>query len=450
MPNTPEPADISTMDELDIARAMAAGELPSPQRVVNMSLFAIRITGTGTAYRSAIDEFVYRPPEHYLTQDFLDRCNGLSVIYEHPEKRTLNSKEFGDRVVGSVMLPYIKAEEEEVWGIAKIYDDEAIEEMSDPTKKMSTSPTVVFRNLEDNSTIELDNGKAILIEGKPSLLDHVAICPVGVWDKGGEPAGVLNNSLGVADMTPEEYKAKADAFDEKAKADADEKEAMKKTIADMQAKMDSMAPAAPMPTAADKAKADAEKEEKEKADAECAAKEKADAEEKEAKEKADAEEEKKARADAAALSGRVASLEAGLNLSDADRTKIADAQMRANSLAMAFGDSASAPLVGESALMYRRRLLGKFKDHSETWKGVPMEAISDALIDVAEKQVYADAAIAARNPRTAAPGALREIKRTSPGGHQISEFVGSFSDFSAMFKPPVRRFVSQINNGTGR
>jgi len=419
--------DTSQLNELEIARLMAVGELDSPQSVVNMQLWAMRITGTGTAYRSALDEFVYRPPENYLNDEFLARCNGLSVIYEHPEKRTLDSEEFADRIIGSIMLAYIK--DDEVWGIAKVYDDHANAVMGE--KKMSTSPTVVFRNLEDNSTIELDNGAAILIEGKPSLLDHLAVCELGVWDKGGEPAGVLNQNLGAVDMTPEEMKAKADEFEAKAKADAEKCSELEKKIADMQAKMDAM-PAAAMETAADKAKADAE------------------AAEKEAKEKADADELEKAKADAQKLRADVDSLRASMTLSDADRAKIAEVQMRADSVSHAFGDSAPGPVIGESVPAYRRRLLGKFKEYSDAWKAVPLEAITDAALEVVERQVYADAATAARSPTSVTGGGLREIRRTSPGGHQISEFIGDVSVFTSAFKPPVRRFVSQINKGDTR
>jgi 8-oxo-dGTP pyrophosphatase MutT (NUDIX family) len=58
-----------TGNELDIAKRMAAGELLSPQRFENMWLFDLRITGTGTSYRMALDEYVYRPPENFLTEE---------------------------------------------------------------------------------------------------------------------------------------------------------------------------------------------------------------------------------------------------------------------------------------------------------------------------------------------------------------------------------------------
>lgn len=167
------------MNELDVARAIAAGELTSPQPYQNMFLFALRITGTGVAYRPALKEFVYRKPSNYLTDDFLQRCNGLAVIMLHPDETLLNSEEFGERVVGSVLLPYIQGDE--VWGVAKIYDTEAIELLC--SDQMSTSPAVLIRTTE-NFKLELGDGKTLLVEGRPSLLDHIAIVPRGVWDKG--------------------------------------------------------------------------------------------------------------------------------------------------------------------------------------------------------------------------------------------------------------------------
>ena len=177
------------MDELGVARAMASGQLSSPQKYENVWLFAIRITGTGISYRHARKEFVWRDPAVYLNDDFLARCNGLAVIWEHPEKSLLNHKEFADRAIGTVMLPYLRDDKpDEVWGIAKIYDEDAARDMCDNV--LSTSPAVNFADPTENDRVTLENGKIMLIEGKPSLLDHIAICAAGVWDKGGPPTGV--------------------------------------------------------------------------------------------------------------------------------------------------------------------------------------------------------------------------------------------------------------------
>ena len=186
--------------EYDVAELISEDILTSPQMYANIGLFAIRITGTGLAFRSSIGEHVWRDPSLYLNEDFLKRCNGLMVIMDHPESAVLNPKEFKDRAVGSIMLPYIKGDE--VWGIAKIYDQNAISEICEG--EISTSPSVVFDNTAGNTTLTTENGEPLLIEGVPFLLDHIAIVTKargskGVWDKGGEATGVLLTNPEVSD-----------------------------------------------------------------------------------------------------------------------------------------------------------------------------------------------------------------------------------------------------------
>lgn len=424
------------VNELSIAKRIAAGELSSPQRYENISLFAMRVTGTGTAYRKALDEFVYRRPENYLTPEFLERCAGLAVIFEHPDKNTLNSQEFADRAVGSIMFAYIVGDE--VWGIAKVYDDAAIEIMT--SQPMSTSPAVVFRDPKVNDTIELDNGNVILIEGKPSLLDHLAICERGVWDKGGDPTGVLNSTTGDIQMTEEELKAKAkadaeekEAAEAKTKADAEEKNALLKAVDSISKRLDSIEaankPAPELQTAADKAKADAEEESKKK--------------EEEEKSKADAQ----AKADAD-IRAKIDAIQAALPkaLSDADYAQMADCQAKADSVYSAFGDRAPAPLNGEAPLAYRKRLAAKLKEHSTTLKAADLNAIADsATFDFVEKQIYSDAMTAAMNPVASAGMGLREVITRSRAGHEISTFIGKVSDFTNQFKTPVMKRAVKFN-----
>lgn len=190
-----------TADELGVARMMAAGRLPSPQAYANVMLWKIRITGTGVSYRQGRDEYVWREPSVYLNDEFLARCNGLPVIYEHPEKSLLNHDEFADRVVGTVLLPFIEGDE--VWAIAKVYDQPTNVEMA--KEQMSTSPAVDFRTPGSLTRLTLEDGSKLLVEGKPSLLDHIAICANGVWDKGGPPTGVDRSAVtAIADSALEE------------------------------------------------------------------------------------------------------------------------------------------------------------------------------------------------------------------------------------------------------
>ncbi len=194
------------MNETDVARAMAWGALPSPMKFANVSMYKMRITGTGAAFRSGQpeiknadgkvtqvalkDEHCFRPPEHYLNEDFLERCQGLNLIFEHPKKRILNSKEFNDRKVGNIVQPYIWGDE--VWGIGKVYDQDTIDILDHEV--MSTSPAVQFGDNDGNTIIPLSDGSQMLIEGKARLLDHLAICEQGVWDKGGPPTGIISES----------------------------------------------------------------------------------------------------------------------------------------------------------------------------------------------------------------------------------------------------------------
>jgi len=482
-----------SMDELGVARAIADGRLISPQRYENMTMFAIRITGTDVAYRNAIDEFVYRNPDNYLTDEFLARCNGLPVVWLrrsgdeegfHPKGSLLNSEEFGERVVGSIMLPYIAGNE--VWGVAKIFDDAAAAEME--AKQLSTSPAVFFRNLSDNAKLKLEDGSTLLIEGKPSLLDHVCICEQGVWDKGRDPTGVRSEARGDSAMTPEE-KAKADA-EAKMKADAEAEEAKKKADAEKEEKekadaakkadeekdknpfadaMKSMADSvakigdavvkigARVDSMEDdaKKKADAEAEEKRKAgDPEQlkADKSRKDAEEKAAKEKADAEEAEKKKADAAALktvSDRIDEVKGMLpkQMTDKDFHAVADSQARADSVFSLFGERAPIPLQGETASLYDRRVARQLVKHSPTWSKIDITSAAfadDAAFAIVRDQVFADAQKAAMSPSALPNGGLRMISKPS-GGHIINEFHGDPDSWMGPMAGATRRFVTRIN-----
>jgi hypothetical protein len=174
------------MNELEIAEAIRDQELASPQFIENVCLVDMRISGTGFSYRPKLNEWVYRRDTVYLTAEFLQRCNGLPIIMEHPDTQILDSDEFARRIVGTMSLPYIKLDE--VWGIARIYDTEAVKLIVN--EQLSTSPSVVFRDTKVNYTIEMEDGSHLLVEGKPSFVDHLAICEKGVWDKGGDATGI--------------------------------------------------------------------------------------------------------------------------------------------------------------------------------------------------------------------------------------------------------------------
>lgn len=174
------------MDETQVANAMVAGEIASPHRFANLWLFKVRVTGTGVAERPSLNEVAYRNPDDYLNPHFLDRCSGLPVVLQHPVGPMLTPTDFAQRTIGTLTRAYVDGNE--VWAIAKVWDDAAAAFMRE--NQLSTSPGVVFIDPSVNETQRLGDGRNVLIEGKPALLDHLAICSLGVWDKGGSPMGV--------------------------------------------------------------------------------------------------------------------------------------------------------------------------------------------------------------------------------------------------------------------
>jgi 8-oxo-dGTP pyrophosphatase MutT (NUDIX family) len=470
------------MDELDVARAMSEGKLISPQRYENMSLFAIRITGTKVAYRKARDEFCYRNPANYLSERFVARCNGLPVIFVqrsgkeggfHPSGALLNSEEFAERVVGSIFLPYIAGDE--VWGIAKIYDDDAARRMEE--EDLSTSPAVFFRDADANAAWKMEDGSTLLIEGNPSLLDHVAVCEKGVWDKGREPTGVRSETLGdsiIMAATPaktptEEEKAaaiaaagtktdtgatgvRADAEGEEekkeeekekkeeegeSKADAETWSKKIDAIADMlnslHSRMDALEGEGPSGDQPAENKGEGEQggegeggDEDQQAQADAFA----DAIVNAATERARADAEK-ALSDTAK---KIADLEKRLPkaLDDADFHAVRDAQALADDVFSNFGQMAPRPLDGENVKMYQQRCVRMLQPHSQTWAKVDFNKSNlfadDAGFIAVRDQVYNEAKAAAARPTNIPTGTLREVKRQRDG-HIIKEFHGQPRDW---------------------
>ena len=417
------------LNETEVAALIADGTLSSPQFFINMWMFAIRVTGTGVTWRSADQQMAFRNPDDYLTPEFLQRVAGVPLIWLHPEKNKLDSDEFAKRVIGTLTNSWV-ADNGEVWAIARVYDAEAAEIMA--TQQLSTSPTVTYSETQD-SIIKID-GQPLLVEGSPVLLDHVAICEQGVWDKLLAPTGVKSDSIPneAEKMDKEELKAlmrecmadmqkeKADS-DAKEKADAEEREAKEKADAEEKEKADAVEAE--------------EKAAKEKADADAKEKADAEAEEKAAKEKADSE----LRQQIADLRSRIPT-----ELSDEERNEVADAQVKADSVFSCFGKRAPVPLSGEKPLAYRRRLMIQLQEHSPDFKSVDLSSIADsALLSVAEKTIYADAQKSAS--LSVGPGMLREIKRADATGRQISTFEGDPEVTWAPFKS-VKRQILSFNN----
>lgn len=481
-------------NELGVARMMKAGELVSPQEFGNMLLVKMRITGTGASYRPTVDEFVWRDSKLYLNKEFVDRCQGLPVIWEHPEGgQPMNSESFSERIVGTIFEPYIDGDE--VWGIAKIYDDKAKEILKSDTT--STSPCVVFRPQEMGKKFRTDDGTPLLVEGKPWILDHLAICEVGVWDKGGAPSGVANDvKADSVATTPEEGMTMAEKIADKAaektaeqpvvKADSElagskegEKidrilahldalharhDAMETGSSEMAAKFDALCKRMDALEIKEKPEGGGEKppaaEHQHKEEGHEDANLKAEAEPTplaaDGEEQPGTESEMKAlevergenhlkahdsAADSAKLRARLDEIEKHVNMPEDVRTQFVAAQSKAERVHQAFGDAAGAPrwTQGEKIDQYRRRLLSAFKKHSKAWAEVDLAPFVGKALDVVEDQVYADSITAAKNPTDIGPGMLRESVTVDATGRRISRFYGDPEACWGPFKQPLRR-----------
>ena len=170
------------MNELDIARALADGTLPSPQQFGASWYWAIRVSGVGCAYRESMNEFCWREPAVWLSQEMCIRAASLPVLIDHPEKGTLNSPEFAARCVGLTVLGFVKGDE--LCAIARILDSGANEILLAGAYE-DTSPAVTFMP-GAGARIDID-GKSLLIEPDPMLFDHIALCARGVWRRDGAP-----------------------------------------------------------------------------------------------------------------------------------------------------------------------------------------------------------------------------------------------------------------------
>ena len=221
-------------------------------------------------------------------------------------------------------------------------------------------------------------------------------------------------------------------------------DAILKAVAGLIARVDAMEeeknePAPPLVSAADKRKdedacADADEEEAKK-----------DADE-EAKD--DAEEESKDDSEGK-IEGPAGEMKFDAEESEEEEEAKADAQAKADSVYASFGKSASRPMQGENVLAYRKRMLKGLQKYSDAYKGVNINSIKDeALLALAEKQIFADALSASRTSTGIGAGRLVELHERDRAGRTITKFRGDMESWLGAFKvPPMRVEKFNTNNG---
>lgn len=480
----PELGDLS---DHEAAEAIRDGDLPSPSVFKDSGgndafwLFDMRITGTGMAWRESIGEFAHRDPELWTSDEFVQRCNGLAVIWDHPEG-TLSTDEFRQRSIGNIVLPYVKGEE--VWGIAKIFDADAALAMQHSYR--STSPGVTPP--KGSKAISLESGAQVLDEGLPQVLDHLAVCAAGVWDKGGPPEGIRLDSVligkgeVVADETVEELKKKLDA--EKARADKAEADR-----ADEKHRADT----AEMERDSHKTRADAAEEKENERKAE---QDKKDAEKRDSRKdrhakhdggdktimdctRCDSEEEaekaiEKEKADKAKLdnapeppvdanrgtedikdSATVAKMQQQIDtllamnrpLTIDERNEVAKTFHRYDALYQMLMDTAPPHLPGESPLGYRKRCASGLRKYTKGYQNYVFHD-SQQLQDfgLVEGAIFDEAMAYAKNPPAEQiVGVVREIKdSTTLPGKVITRFVGDANAVWEPFQAPMGRLLAKV------
>lgn len=152
----------------------------SPIAFDNSLYYRARMTGTGDVWRSKHGD-MFRPPDYYMTPEFLARCAGVPVIMNHPEdSATINPADV--QIVGTVIHAYPHPDDPtEIWCVMRIIDGFIQTELL--TKILSTSPSIVVAG-----SIESDG---VIVEGAPiAAPDHLALCDLGVWDHSGPATGI--------------------------------------------------------------------------------------------------------------------------------------------------------------------------------------------------------------------------------------------------------------------
>ena len=436
------------MNELETAKAIASGALPSPQRISDSSLVALRISGTGAAERPALGELVWRDPAIWLSPETVARCNGLSVILDHPASASLNPAEYAARSIGAILYPYIadrsgvaNTDGPDVWGVARVFlSEEQVAALPD----MSTSPSVTFTKTAGNQMIELPDGRRCLVEGSPQLIDHVAITTDcgGVWDKKLPNSGVRSDSNKGTKTMPDENEGGGNIdllltrFGERLDSKLDP----------ITKRLDALETRPVMSDAT--RRRDAERDAWMKEDAAQCARDDADEAADITKmttagesEEVATDKARKSRKDR--MDKRRADASRSRSASDAEAERRnegerADAQARADHAAAAFGERAPPPMSGELSLEYRKRLLRRFQRHCPDFASVDLNTIADStLLSGIETRVYADAIEVSKSREFLAnTDKLRKFTRTDDSGHRITEWHGRDSIFKT-FSAPV-------------
>jgi hypothetical protein len=116
-----------------------------------------------------------------------------------------------------------------------------------------------------------------------------------------------------------------------------------------------------------------------------------------------------------------------------ERSALANAQARADSVAVMFADRAPPPIGGETSLDYRKRMLRRFQAHSPRFKETRFDSYDEASVSTVEDVIYHDAINRAREPGDTRPGQLMAFEERDRAGRTITKYSGDILGFMAPF-----------------
>jgi hypothetical protein len=472
-------AGTAELTDYQTAEAIRDGDLPSPTKYGNFWLFDMRVTGTGAAYRDALGEYTIRDPEEWTSPEFVERCNGLPVIDRHPPPGGgLDSEEWRERAIGTIVLPYVKGKE--VWGIAKIFDEDAATLMQ--TTHRTTSPGVTTP--KGANPVTLNDGTKVLAEPLPRILDHLAICQAGVWDQDGPPSGIR------LDARKEQPVPEAEDL-EKEKQRADSAEAERD---DAKTRADAAAAEVEKLKADAKRRDDEAEEERKKFDrrrradrrarhdrskhdgedymdcSRCDSEEKSEEEELEKGDKkrhdegartADVDPDKQTHIhDAKQTKETIASMQATIDaLVAKDRARDASPSIEdANALSAAFkrydalyqmlGEPMLSAYPGEKPTDYRRRLANGLRKYTKTFVDYQFhDALDPQAFGLIEESILKEATVTAKHVEIPATGygQLREVRGKNELDKDETRFYGDCREAFRPFMHPQRTYIKAFN-----
>jgi hypothetical protein len=151
----------------------------------------------------------------------------------------------------------------------------------------------------------------------------------------------------------------------------------------------------------------------------------------------------------ASLAREVTGLKKQISRPMADLNAYADAQAKADAVLRTHCESAEPPMSGEDLVSYNIRLARKMQPHSKTWKGVDLRLIAadSQAFNIALDGIRADALQAGLKPVGLKEFEHRKIVKQMPGGHIMTEFVGTGTIFKMLSRPV--RHVAYIGTRSG-